>query len=141
MKMNRPCLRKGVAVGRVVAAVNELYTQITVLDEADISITQGAVNELKKSLGPLKRNLKGAAPEIEAINQATKVIDQALRGKPEQTALTHLKAEVKAIQTNFRKAVKTGFSDCGAPTISGFDMANLMDDHAYYVEMPIAPSP
>lgn len=141
MKMNRPCLRKGVAIGRVAAAVNELYTEITVLDEADIAITQGAVKELKKSLGPLKRNLKGAVPEIEAIIQATKVIDQALRGNPEQVALPHLKAVVKSIQTSFRKAVKTGFSDCGAPKISDSEMAYLMEDNAYFVELPKSPSP
>jgi len=125
-----PCLRKGVIIGRAASAVNELYTQLTVLDIPDKAITEVAFHELKKSLGPLRRNLK-SAPEIQMLEAATKKLEKNLYQK---SSKEDRKADVKEIQTNFRKAVEAGFKDCGAPGISASDMADLMGDNAYYVE-------
>lgn len=128
------CLRKGVVIGRVSHALNELHTQHDVLDDPDLEISRGAINDLKDSLRPLRKNLRTSAEEVRLIEAGVKNVSKLLRGKPKKEALEATKKELFEIRTNFRKAVQKGFADCGAPKIASYDMNDFMNDSAFWYD-------
>lgn len=140
MNPKTACLRKGVVAGRVIGALNELYTQVIVLDEVDLEISRGAIKDIKSNLGALKRNFKTSPEEVRAIDDGVGRIQKALRGKVDEVTRDQLKAEVRAVQTNFRKAAKTGYLNCGAPNMEAHEIAYLMRDHAFHVDAGLRPS-
>lgn len=126
------CLRKGVVVGRIGQALNELHTQVDIIDETDLEISRGALSEIKSSLGPLKRHFRTSAEEVRLIDAGVKKMSKLLKGNPSPETLAVAKTELKEIRTNFRKAVQTGFSECGAPNKDAYEIRELVDDNAYY---------
>lgn len=128
------CLRKGVVIGRASHALNELHTQHDVLDDPDLEISRGALEELKGTLRPLRKNLRTSAEEVRLIEAGVKNVSKLLRGKPKKEALEATKKELLEIRTNFRKAIQKGFSDCGAPKLSSYEMNDLTGDSAFYYD-------
>lgn len=138
LKLKLPCIRKGVVVGRAACSVNDLNTQLAVLDTPDPAIARGAANDLVGCVSSLRRSLRNAGAEIDELAAASLGLVKALRSKPATWRAGELKSGLKTIQRVFRKAVKAGFAECGAPNISDSDVADLMGDHAFYLERAAA---
>lgn len=126
------CLRKGVVGGRIGQALSELHVQIDIAGETDLEITRGAIDEIKNSIGPLKRNFRTSAEEVRLIDAGVRKMSKLLKGNPSQETLTYAKAELKEIRTNFRKTFQKGFLDCGAPKADAYEIRELVDDNAHY---------
>lgn len=136
---NVACLRKGVVAGRVVTALNDLYTQIVVLDKGAMDISRGAIKEIKKDLGALKRNFKSAPEEVGAIRSRIGTVAKLIRHKDDPASREILRTDIKDMQKNFRKALGKGLRDCGSVIRDGdlYDInytsiADVTDDHGYY---------
>lgn len=128
------CLKKGVVLGRIGEAINELHVQIDIVDDPDLAISRGAVNEIKNSLRPLKKNFKTSAEEVRLIDAGVNKVAKLLKGKPNAESLAYAKVEMKEIRTHFRKIVGTGFSDCGAPRRDAYEIREILSDNAYYTD-------
>lgn len=128
------CIRKGVVAGRIAANLNELYTQISVLEDVDIYVSKEAITEISKSLGSLKRNFRSAAAEVQEIDESTRKISKALRSAADPTVRQELKTELQQMQTNFRKVLKAGYTDCGSSKADPHDIARITDDNAFYTD-------
>lgn len=126
------CLKKGVVLGRVGQALSELHWEVDISHETDLEKTRIAVDELKNTLRPLKKNFRSSAEEVRLIEAGVKKMSKLLKGKPSHEALTVARVELKEIRTNFRKTVRTGFSDCGAPKIYEYETVDLLNDNAHY---------
>jgi hypothetical protein len=134
------CLKKGVVLGRIGEALNELHIQIDVVDEGDLEITRGALGEIKSSLRPLKKNFRTSPEEVRLIDAGVNKIQKLLKGNPSNDTMGFVKAELREIRTNFRKVVGTGFSECGAPKRDAHEIRDLIDDNAWYTDThPIHP--
>lgn len=133
-KLQAPCLRRGVVVGRAACSVNDLNTQLVVLTEADPMITRGALKDLRGSITALRRGLRAAPAEIQALDDAAARLEKGLRGKPATWLYRDLRAELRLMQESFRKAVKAGLAECGADGLSPTGMAVLVDDNAFLIE-------
>jgi hypothetical protein len=126
------CLKKGVVLGRIGEALNELFVQIDIVDDPDLEISRGAVNEIKNSLRPLKKNFRTSAEEVRLIDAGVQKMGKLLRGNPNAESLAYAKVEMKEIRTHFSKIVGTGFVDCGAPKRDAYEIREILDDNAYY---------
>lgn len=135
LKLKLPCVRKGVVIGRAACAVNDLNTQLSVLDAPDPAIARGAAQDLVGSLPSLRRGLRTAGAELAEFGAAAESLEKALRAKPETWRPQDLKAGLKAVQHGFRKAVRAGFAECGAGGISDAGLAELVGDNAYFLEI------
>lgn len=134
VNMKVSCLRKGIAIGRIGQALHELHIQVDIAGETDIYQSQGALAEIKGSLRPLKKNLKTAPEEVRRIGEGVQKISKLLKGDPTLETMTFVKAELREVRENFRKAVQTGFRDCGVPNLSDYQKAELTQDHAHYTD-------
>jgi hypothetical protein len=128
------CLRKGVVVGRASHALNELYIEHEVLDSPDLDMSRGALDELKGTLRPLKKNFKTSVEEVRLIEAGVKNVSKLLRGKPKKEALDATKKELREIRRNFRKAVQKGFTECGGSSMSTYDINHFTNDNAFYTD-------
>jgi hypothetical protein len=127
------CLRKGVVVGRASQALNELHIEHDVAENPDLAISRGALDELKGTIRPLRKNLKTSGEEVRLIEAGVKNVSKLLRGKPNKEALDATKKELREIRRNFRKAVQKGFSECGA-NMSTHDISHFTNDNAFYID-------
>lgn len=134
MNFKVACLRKGIAVGRASHALNELYIEHEVLDSPDLLISRGALEELKGTIRPLRKNLKTSGEEIGLIDAGVKNVSKLLRGKPKKEALDATKKELREIRANFRKAVQKGFSECGKSNMDMYDINHFTNDNAFYTD-------
>lgn len=134
VNMKVSCLRKGIAIGRIGQALHELHIQVDIAGETEIYASQGALNEIKSSLGPLKKNLKTSAEEVRRIGEGVQKISKLLKGNPTLETMAYVKAELREVRENFRKAVQAGFTDCGAPKLPDYEKSSLTQDHAHYTD-------
>lgn len=134
------CLKKGVVLGRISEALNELYVQVDIADEGDLEISRGALDELKGSLKPLKKNFRNMPEEVRLIDAGVKKMQKLLKGNPSHETMSFAKTELREIRTNFRKVVGTGFTDCGAPKRDAYEIREVLDDQAYYTDTHPNPS-
>ena len=132
--MKVSCLRKGIAIGRIGQALHELHIQVDIAGETDIYSSQGALGEIRNSLGPLRKNLKTSSEEVRRIGEGVQKMSKLLKGNPTLEMMTYVKAELREVRENFRKAVQAGFSDCGAPKLSDYEKSSLTQDHAHYID-------
>jgi chromosome segregation ATPase len=140
VNMKVSCLRKGIAIGRIGQALHELHMQVDIAGETDIYQTHGALAEIKGSLRPLKKNLRTSPEEVKRIGEGVQKISKLLKGKNiTLETMTYVKAELREVRENFRKAVQAGFSDCGAPRLSDYDKTHLTQDHAHYTDTHPSP--
>lgn len=128
------CLKKGVVLGRIGEALNELYIQVDIAEEGDVEISRGALGEIKNSLKPLKKNFRSMPEEIRLIDAGVNKMAKLLKGNPSHDTMQFAKAELKEIRTHFRKVVGTGFSECGAPRRDAYEIREIIDDNAYYTD-------
>jgi hypothetical protein len=130
------CVKKGVVLGRVGQALSELHMGIDFEYIDDIGKIRLAVDELKNTIRPLKKNLRSSAEEVRLMEAGVKKMSKLLQVPDilSHEALAFAKVELKEIRTQFRKAVRTGFSDCGAPKIEAYETADLLNDNAYYID-------
>jgi len=126
------CLKKGVVLGRIGQALSELHLELDISQHTDVGHTRAAVDELKNTIRPLKKSLRSSAEEVRLIEAGVKKMSKLLKGNPSRETLASAKVELKEIRTNFRKAARTGFSDCGAPKIEWYETADLLNDNSYY---------
>jgi len=125
-------LRKGIPIGRIGQALSELHIEVDVSDEIDLEKSRGALGEIKNSLKPLKKNFRTSPEEVRKIGEGVQKITKLLKGKPTPETKAFVKAELREVREHFRKVVQTGFADCGAPNMSDYQKADLVQDNAYY---------
>lgn len=129
-----PCLRKGFLVGRAACSVNALYTQISVLDEPDVAIVRGAVADLRRSVKALRKSVRSAQEDFQAMDDAAGHIEKTIGTKPGE-----LKADLAALQRGFRRMAKASFVECGIPNVGDSALADLLGDHAFFLEKAKTP--
>lgn len=131
------CLRKGVVIGRLNQALNELHVQHDVYDDPHIEMSRDALNELKGIIRPLKKNFRTSSEEVRLIEEGVKNVSKLLRGKPKKEALDATRKELREIRTNLRKVVNKGFTECGLSRMddyTSFRISEFTNDRAYYYD-------
>lgn len=135
------CLKKGVVLGRIGEALSELHIQVDIAGDTDLEVVRGALDEIKGTIRPLRKNFRSSAEEVRLIDAGVKKMSKLLRKNPSGETMEFVKAELREIRTNFRKVYGAGFSECGAPQRDAYEIRELVDDNAHYHDTHPNPLP
>jgi len=126
------CIRKGVVIGHAAECMSELYSQIDIFEEIDVPLTKTVLKDLRALVGPLRKNFKGAAEAVVAIDQGARRLEQALKMKPGAIPREQLQADAKGLRDSLRKIVRTAFGECGKPNPYASGTVDVTGDLAFY---------
>jgi len=143
------CIRKGIVLGRLADCMNEIYSETAVFEETDVRLTKGLLKDVRKLVGPLKKNFKGAAEAVKALEAGTKKLELDFKAKS-GVSREQIQADAKEVRENFRKVVRSALSECGAKAgfqdVIGFtgDVARIFDARPGYdwkkaFDQPVTP--